>query len=688
MVNKPFAGINPTPVNHFKLYFYAAVIHLMEQLALSLGSVDAVTEKFSFLAHYRDEIETQGAGDIDSGRAGAWWSSALAIWERSSRGHLPLRAIAESRGLDYPTLVMLFLAGMAEEDPRFGYLFETAHGVNGQHSITQGLLHAWFSELENARRRARLLEELGLLRTVASGGANAICGLQVPPMVWEAMRGEIVRRPAPWAIHEACDELPRIDDLILSEETEEQVRALPLLFANHKVSSLIVRGPQHNGRRTLFAGIAAMLGRGLLEISAYKAEDERWRLVGVLATLLHAMPVLRLDLAPGETVEVPPLPAYEGPVGFVLTRYGNVIGPVTERAMTLVLPMPDEALRRRHWERVFEAEEANDEPATRAAAERLRMTGGNLRRTARLAISCARLEQRTHVCPANVQQAARMLNRHAMESLALRVNAHGNWEQLAAAPQTLEDLQDLESRCRYRERLCLSTSTALTANLNAGVRALFSGPSGTGKTLAAQVLAARLQRDLYRLDLSTVVNKYIGETEKNLNQVLARAEDLDVVLLLDEGDALLTQRTVVQSSNDRYANLETNYLLQRLESFEGILIVTTNAADRIDRAFQRRMDVVVEFRPPEGPERWSIWKMHLPGEHRVDDVVLSEIAGRCVMTGGQIRNAALHASVLALEDGGALTSAHVETAVQREYRKLGAVCPLRHPAAAMILERP
>jgi len=214
------------------------------------------------------------------------------------------------------------------------------------------------------------------------------------------------------------------------------------------------------------------------------------------------------------------------------------------------------------------------------------------------------------------------------------------------------------------------------------VRALFHGPSGTGKTLAAQLLAASLQMDLYRLDLSMVVNKYIGETEKNLDRIFARAEELDVILLLDEGDALLTHRTSVQTSNDRYANLETNYLLQRLESYEGILIVTTNALDCIDAAFQRRMDVMVDFRPPEAAERWNIWQIHLPFAHQVEAPLLAELASRCVLTGGQIRNAALHASVLALDRGEPVNSLHVELAVQREYRKTGGVCPLRRTAAA------
>jgi SpoVK/Ycf46/Vps4 family AAA+-type ATPase len=287
----------------------------------------------------------------------------------------------------------------------------------------------------------------------------------------------------------------------------------------------------------------------------------------------------------------------------------------------------------------------------------------------------------------DVRRASRALSRQTLETLARRVNTCGAWDQLAVAPQTLAELYSLESRCRYRERLHTWTGAALNADRNMGVRALFSGPSGTGKTLAAQLLAAELQMDLYRLDLSAVVNKYIGETEKNLNQVFARAEEMDVILLLDEGDALLTQRTNIRTSNDRYANLETNYLLQRLESFEGILIVTTNAVDRIDNAFQRRMDLVVDFRPPEATERWNIWRMHLPSGHEIDESLIADIAGRCAMNGGQIRNAALHASVLALEEGGVMRSAHLESAVQREYRKLGAVCPLRR-AQPLAMVRP
>jgi SpoVK/Ycf46/Vps4 family AAA+-type ATPase len=262
----------------------------------------------------------------------------------------------------------------------------------------------------------------------------------------------------------------------------------------------------------------------------------------------------------------------------------------------------------------------------------------------------------------------------ALGSLATALPPGGRWEDLALAPEAVAELRAVESRCRHRERLALEAHRFAP---NAGVRVLFTGPSGTGKTLAVRVLAAALGRDVYRVELAAVVNKYIGETEKNLERVLSLAEELDVVLLFDEGDALLARRTAVQSSTDRYANLETNFLLQRLETFEGIVFITTNAGERVDSAFQRRMDAVVELRAPDTDERRKLWQLHLPEENQVGAPLLDNLAAQCPLSGGQIRNASVHARLLALDDGGVVNDERLRCAVQREYRKLGTTCPLR-----------
>jgi SpoVK/Ycf46/Vps4 family AAA+-type ATPase len=214
------------------------------------------------------------------------------------------------------------------------------------------------------------------------------------------------------------------------------------------------------------------------------------------------------------------------------------------------------------------------------------------------------------------------------------------------------------------------------------VRALFAGPSGTGKTLAARHIAAALGKDLYRIDLSATVSKFIGETEKSLERALSAAESLNIVLLLDEGDSLMARRTDVSSSNDRYANLETNFLLQRIESFDGILLVTSNDADRIDPAFSRRMDAVLAFRPPDEIRRHGILRQQL-GDHRVSPGLLQDIACRCALSGGQLRNVALHARLLALDTGAPISDVELRQAVVREYRKTGDYCPLKLPLLAV-----
>jgi len=672
-----FDDLPRTPLQHFRLHYLASVAHVIDQVTEVFPTAEAAFQELPFLVGYLEELARRGAPRCEA----RWWSDTIRAWEQTAPGHLPLRALREAAGLDDRALSLLFCCGLTEEDGRFGLLFEALQATPGVHRPTQGLLNAWWREPSDGgevRRALRRLRDLGLVRVVNPDAPRLEHALEPSGPLWDALRGEVHEAPAPWLRHRPAEALAPAADLVLPDEAHGTLARLPTLLASGEVRSLIVRGPSHGGRRTLVGAVARALGRGLLEVTDLggAAADERAQTAGTLAALLHAMPVLVVDPGPGESVALPSPACADGPLAVVLGRQGGVTGPLVEQALAITLDTPDPAARRRHW-RASGALAGSD---VDTAAARFRMTSGNLRRSARLARSYAALAGRAAASLDDVQQASRALHHQALDTLATRLDAAGDWSHLAVGGETQRALSDLERRCRHREHLHTAVGPALQHELRPGVRAVFQGPSGTGKSLAARLLASVLGMDLYRVDLALVVNKYIGETEKNLGRIFSLAEELDVILLLDEGDALLARRTAVQTSNDRYANLETNYLLQRIESFDGILLLTTNAPDHIDGAFHRRMDVTVDFRAPEAPERWAIWQLHLPVDHQVDPQLVREVAARCQLTGGQIRNAVLHAAMLALDDGAPMRTPHLEAAVQREYHKAGALCPLRRAA--------
>jgi SpoVK/Ycf46/Vps4 family AAA+-type ATPase len=209
-----------------------------------------------------------------------------------------------------------------------------------------------------------------------------------------------------------------------------------------------------------------------------------------------------------------------------------------------------------------------------------------------------------------------------------------------------------------------------------GVPALFAGPSGSGKTMAAGIVAAELGLDCYQINLSSVVSKYIGETEKNLERIFTAAGKADLVLFFDECDALFGKRSEVRDAHDRYANIEIAYLLQRLESYPGPVILATNLLHNLDEAFTRRLAFTVHFPMPGLEERQRIWEGIWPGRTEVAaDVDAGELALRYALSGGHILNIALAGAFLAAGDGGPVTRRHVLHAVRREYQKLGAEPP-------------
>jgi hypothetical protein len=266
-------------------------------------------------------------------------------------------------------------------------------------------------------------------------------------------------------------------------------------------------------------------------------------------------------------------------------------------------------------------------------------------------------------------QACRARTRQRIEELARRVESRAGWDDLVLPPQQQAILRDIASAVQYRAVVYERWGFGRREWRGLGVSALFCGTSGTGKTLAAEVLANELKLDLYAIDLSGVVSKYIGETEKNLRRIFDAAEDGGAILLFDEADALFGKRSEVHDSHDRYANIEVSYLLQRMEAYRGIAILTTNMRNALDAAFLRRLRYVVQFPFPGMPEREEIWRRVFPAELPLQGVDASKLA-RLNIAGGNIRNIALSAAFLAARNDDGVRMSHLLDAARAEYVKL------------------
>jgi hypothetical protein len=265
--------------------------------------------------------------------------------------------------------------------------------------------------------------------------------------------------------------------------------------------------------------------------------------------------------------------------------------------------------------------------------------------------------------------ACRRQSRPRLDDLAQRIRPVATWEDLVLPAQQLMILREIASHVRQRWKVYGEWGFSSKSSSALGVSALFSGESGTGKTMAAEVLASELRLDLYRIDLSQVVSKYIGETEKNLRRVFDAAEDGGAILLFDEADALFGKRSEVKDSHDRYANIEISYLLQRMEAYRGLAILTTNMRSALDRAFLRRIGFMVQFPFPGAAERSEIWRRIFPKETPTDGLDYEKLS-RLNVAGGNIRNIALYGAFLAADAVEPVGMSHLLRAARVEYAKM------------------
>ncbi|MGW0993287.1 ATP-binding protein [Streptomyces sp. NPDC002523] len=274
--------------------------------------------------------------------------------------------------------------------------------------------------------------------------------------------------------------------------------------------------------------------------------------------------------------------------------------------------------------------------------------------------------------PDHIRAGARSQNAAGLDRLARRIEPEVTWSDLVLPPDTLTQLRELSARARHRDRVLGEWGMRPGGGRGRGVSALFAGDSGTGKTMSAEVIAADLGLDLYTVDLATVIDKYVGETEKNLERIFSEAAGINGVLLFDEADAIFGKRSEVKDAHDRYANVESAYLLQRMETFDGLAILATNLRANLDDAFTRRLDLVIDFPVPDPAHRRALWDRCLgPVLPRATDLDLDFCADSFELAGGNIRSVAVTAAYLAAESGKPVTMSDLIHAVQREYQKLG-----------------
>jgi hypothetical protein len=349
--------------------------------------------------------------------------------------------------------------------------------------------------------------------------------------------------------------------------------------------------------------------------------------------------------------------------------------PNWSRQVPLLLDAPVPTLEERTaiWQSALDGESPDDLDPAMVTAQ-FRLNPDQVKRAAEAARRQAGAEG-SRVDMAHLHAGARAQNAAGLERLARRIEPQVGWEDLVLPAPVLAQLGELTARARHRERVLDVWRMGTKSSKGRGITGLFAGDSGTGKTMSAEVVAGELGLDLYVIDLSSVVDKYIGETEKNLDRIFSEADRVNGVLLFDEADAIFGKRSEVKDSHDRYANVEVAYLLQRMELFDGLAILTTNLRSNVDEAFTRRLDAVVDFPVPEEEDRRRLWDRNLgPALPQSEDIDLDFLARAFQLSGGNVRNIAVAAAYLAATEGRAVGMRDLIRATEREYRKMGRLC--------------
>ncbi len=520
------------------------------------------------------------------------------------------------------------------------------------------------------------LRTFGLIRV--DDGIRPYVALTVDPMLQQLLSEQIVDDNGLVKPRFADRDL---DELFLPGDQRARTLAyLTAVPADHRVR-IVVRGRTGSGRRTLLCSLAARAGRplGLIDVGTIPRDTPDF--AGELAQQLRR--ALFRGMVPCvsglETLFASDETTLKRDVGIALAKHP---GPLCIRLPTetpIPLPPgylrvdfdpPSEMNRIAIWQNALERYALN-EVAVDDLAARNRIGPGIVNRV------CEDLAMQHGIdTPASwqplIETAVSQHLQNRLGNTATHVTRRATWADIVLPDDILDSLIELTSRVRHRKTVFETWGFDKTITTSRGITALFAGTPGTGKTMVAGVLARDLGLELFRVDVSRLTSKWIGETEKNLASLFDAAEDGQVMLLFDECDSLFAKRTEVKTSTDRHANMQVNYLLQRLDTFEGVAILTTNFANSIDPAFKRRLTYRITFPFPDEIMREQLWRTMLPQSLPLaNNIDFGELARRYRMSGGYIRNAALRAAFFAAEDSALVTQGHIERAVKAEFAAIG-----------------
>ncbi|MBE7384879.1 MAG: ATP-binding protein [Leptolyngbya sp. SIO1E4] len=632
-----------------RTYILAAIA---AQLPRHNGTVET---EIAFLMQHLRQIADQGQS----------WRASLSSYLRQPQPQDRwLLGLAKSLKLTAPELLTVALAVAVETDVMVSRALARVQAPLGGSRPTLSLLVAALVNL--SKTSVQTLHHLVNGQAVGSGLLQRLHPelplpeqtIQVPLHLVFALQGKDSTVPGTQLGLPHNGTIP----LATSIQQQAQRQAQALTIAGQTLA--LRTGSMAEGK-----SVACAIAQALRRRPLFIETDSTVPGLGPWLLLRHLLPVFCRQLAPGETVALPTIPGYEGPV-LALANPDGSLAVADGTVLNWVLTVPSLAERQQLWTTAL----GNPELAADLARHH-RHSSGRIAQLGALAHQYSTLAQRTAPTLADLTAAAWSGEGVGLDALAQPLTDPVREDALVLDPELQEKLQALLLRCRMRDGLVDALGVSATTRYHPGVRALFVGPSGTGKTLAASWLATQLAMPLYRVDLASVTSKYIGETEKNLAQLLARAEQAGVMLLFDEADSLFGKRTDVQQANDRFANAQTNYLLQRIETYDGVTLLTSNSRQRFDKAFARRLDTVIEFSLPRPQERLALWRSHLGEQTEVEPQDLNRLAATVDLCGGHIRNAVLMAAVLAQAEQRSITYEDVLVGVDSEYQKQGRQVP-------------